>query len=211
MKLRRSYNDITNHGWARNILNALYAKGFMTPLRFEQFGTDDRTSRGEFATLLVKGLNLPITSDSRRTFTDVAPGTSSFTWDYDSIETAARAGIITGLTDGVFGPDRPLTREQAAVMIARALELKLATNDSKLQSALAKSFIDSGSMENYAGPSVQAVTKAKIMEGSPVTVTGQSKPQFAFNPKGNLTRAEAGKIAVELLKKSTKVFPKNLS
>lgn len=211
MKLRRSYNDITNHGWARNILNALYAKGFMTPLRFEQFGTDDRTSRGEFATLLVKGLNLPVTSDSRRTFTDVAPGTSSFTWDYDSIETAARAGIITGLTDGVFGPDRPLTREQAAVMIARALELKLATNDSKLQSALAKSFIDSGSMENYAGPSVQAVTKAKIMEGSPVTVTGQSKPQFAFNPKGNLTRAEAGKIAVELLKKSTKVFPKNLS
>ncbi|WP_405154162.1 S-layer homology domain-containing protein [Paenibacillus sp. FSL K6-0108] len=211
MKLRRSYNDITNHGWARNILNALYAKGFMAPLRFEQFGTDDRTSRGEFATLLVKGLNLPITSDSRRTFTDVAPGTSSYTWDYDSIETAARAGIITGLTDGVFGPDRPLTREQAAVMIARALELKLAANDNKLQSALAKSFIDSGSMENYAGPAVQAVTKAKIMEGSPVTVAGQSKPQYAFNPKGNLTRAEAGKIAVELLKKSTKVFPKNLS
>lgn len=211
MKLRRSYNDITNHGWARNILNALYAKGFMTPLRFEQFGTDDRTSRGEFATLLVKGLNLPITSDSRRTFTDVAPGTSSYTWDYDSIETAARAGIITGLTDGIFGPDRPLTREQAAVMIARALELKMAANDSKLQSALAKAFIDSGSMETYAGPAVQAVTKAKIMEGSPVTVAGQKKPQFAFNPKGNLTRAEAGKIAVELLKKSTKVFPKNLS
>ncbi|MGV2964273.1 S-layer homology domain-containing protein [Paenibacillus sp. AGC30] len=211
MKLRRSYNDITNHGWARNILNALYAKGFMAPLRFEQFGTDDRTSRGEFATLLVKGLNLPITSDSRRTFTDVAPGTSSFTWDYDSIETAARAGIITGLTDGVFGPDRPLTREQAAVMIARALELKMVANDSKLQSALAKAFIDSGSMESYAGPAVQAVTKAKIMEGSPVTVAGQKKPQYAFNPKGNLTRAEAGKIAVELLKKSTKVFPKTLS
>ncbi|MBT2285182.1 S-layer homology domain-containing protein [Paenibacillus polymyxa] len=211
MKLRRSYNDITNHGWARNILNALYAKGFMTPIRFEQFGTDDRTSRGEFATLLVKGLNLPITSDSNRTFTDVAAGTSSFTWDYDSIETAARAGIVTGLSDGVFGPDQPLTREQAAVMIARALELKLASNDSKLTGALAKSFIDSGSMEAYSRPAIQAVTKAKIMEGSPVTVAGQKKPQFAFNPKGNLTRAEAGKIAVELLKKSTKVFPKTLS
>lgn len=211
MKLRRSYNDVTNHGWARNILNALYAKGFMTPLRFEQFGTDDRTSRGEFATLLVKGLNLPITSDNRPTFTDVAAGTSSITWDYDSIETAARAGIITGLTDGVFGPDQPLTREQAAVMIARALELKVAANDTKLQTALAKSFIDSGSMETYARPAIQAVSKAKIMEGSPVTVAGQTKPQYAFNPKGNLTRAEAGKIAVELLKKSTKIFPKTLS
>ncbi|MNC82160.1 hypothetical protein D3C75_1355620 [compost metagenome] len=66
-------------------------------------------------------------------------------------------------------------------------------------------------METYARPAIQAVSKAKIMEGSPVTVAGQTKPQYAFNPKGNLTRAEAGKIAVELLKKSTKVFPKNLS
>lgn len=211
MKLRRSYNDITNHGWARNILNALYAKGFMQPIRFEQFGTDDRATRGEFATILVKGLNLPITADSKPTFTDVGAGTSSFTWDYASIETAARAGIVSGLTDGNFGPDQPLTREQAAVMIARALELKLASNDDKLNSSLAKSFIDSGTMETYSKPSIEAVTKAKIMEGSPVTVTGQKKSQFAFNPKGNLTRAEAGKIAVELLKKSSKVFPKNLS
>ncbi|WP_427052081.1 S-layer homology domain-containing protein [Paenibacillus sp. TC-CSREp1] len=211
MKLRRSYNDITNHGWARNILNALYAKGFMQPIRFEQFGTDDRASRGEFATILVKGLNLPITADGNPTFTDVGSGTSSFTWDYASIETAARAGIVSGLTDGNFGPDQPLTREQAAVMIARALELKLANNDDKLNATLAKSFIDSGTMEAYSKPSILAVTKAKIMEGSPVNVAGQKKSQFAFNPKGNLTRAEAGKIAVELLKKSTKVFPKNLS
>jgi hypothetical protein len=211
MKLKRSYNDIINHNWARNILNGLYSKGFMNNLRFEQFGTDDRTTRGEFATLLVKGLNLPINSDSNNTFTDLRPGTSSTTWDYDSIETAARAGILTGLTNGVVGADRPLTREQAAVMIARALQLKLATNDAKLEAAVAKAFVDSGSAEKYALPAIQAVSKAKIMEGSDVTVAGQAKPQKAFNPKGNLTRAEAGKIAVELLKKSTKVFPKNLS
>lgn len=211
MKLSRSYNDITNHNWARNILNGLYSKGFMNNLRFEQFGTDDQTTRGEFATLLVKGLNLPINSDNNRTFVDLVPGARSATWDYDRIETAARAGIVTGLTDGVFGPDQPLTREQAAVMIARALKLKLAANDSKMDASLAKAFLDSGSIEKYAGPSIMAVSKAKIMEGAAVTVPGQKKPQYNFNPKGNLTRAEAGKIAVELLKKSTKVFPKNLS
>ncbi|XOI99544.1 S-layer homology domain-containing protein [Paenibacillus polymyxa] len=211
MKLSRSYNDVTNHNWARNILNGLYSKGFMNNLRFEQFGTDDQTTRGEFATLLVKGLNLPINSDNNRTFVDLVPGARSATWDYDRIETAARAGIVTGLTDGVFGPDQPLTREQAAVMIARALKLKLANNDSKLEAQLAKSFVDSGKMEKYAGPSIMAVSKAKIMEGSSSTIAGQKKAQISFNPKGNLTRAEAGKIAVELLKKSTKVFPKNLS
>ncbi|KKO51580.1 S-layer homology domain-containing protein [Paenibacillus sp. DMB20] len=211
MKLSRSYKDITNHNWARNILNGLYSKGFMNNLRFEQFGTDDQTTRGEFATLLVKGLSLPINSDSNRTFVDLVPGAHSATWDYDSIETAARAGIVTGLTDGVFGPDQPLTREQAAVMIARALKLKLPKNDAKLEASLAKAFVDSGKMEKYAGPSVMAVYKAKIMEGAAFTQPGQKKPQYNFNPKGNLTRAEAGKIAVELLKKSTSVFPKNLS
>ncbi len=52
------------------------------------------------------------------------------------------------------------------------------------------------------------------MSGSPVTLQGAKKPSYNFNPTGNLTRAEAGKIAVELFKanKSTKnMFPKNFN
>jgi hypothetical protein len=211
MKMSRGYSDITNHGWARNILNALYSKGFMNNVRFEQFGADDQTTRGEFATLLVKGLNLPLSYTDRNTFVDLVPTARSATWDYEHIETAAKAGIVTGLTDGVFAPDQPITREQAAVMIARALKLKLAPTDQKLKDTLAKAFLDSGKMDIYSLSSIDAVTKAKIMAGAPVNIQGQKKPLFNFNPKSNMTRAEAGKIAVELLKKGTKVFPKNLS
>lgn len=211
MKLSKSYQDITNHPWARNLLNALYSKGIMNNLRFNAFGADDQTTRGEFATLLVKGLDIPLNYTSTQTFSDVSPTTKSDTWDYASIETAARTGIVQGLSDGYFGVEDSITREQAAVMIARAMSSKLAANDSKLAAALSKSFLDSGAIEYYARPAVQAVTKAKIMEGSPVTIPGSTKAQYQFNPKGNLTRAEAAKIAVELLKKSTKLFPKTLS
>ncbi|MDQ0172389.1 S-layer homology domain-containing protein [Paenibacillus tundrae] len=212
MKQSRSFQDVTNHPWARNMLNALYSKGIMKALRTGEFGADDQTTRGEFATLLVKGLNIPLNYDeNKQTFIDVSKRAEKNSWSFAAIETAARAGIVTGLSDGYFGVEDRITREQAAVMIARAMSSKLAINDSKLASALAKSFQDSGSIEYYARPAVQAVTKAKIMEGSPVTVTGSTKQQFQFNPKGNLTRAEAAKIAVELLKKSTKLFPKNLS
>lgn len=211
MKMRRGYDDITNHQWARNILNALYAKGIMNNVRFEQFGADDQTTRGEFATLLVKGLSLPLNYDDNPTFAELVPGASSATWDYAHIETAARAGIVTGLSEGVFGADQPITREQAAVMVARALQLKLPVNDQKLKDSLAKSFLDAGQIESYAGPAIQAVYKAKIMTGLPVTQPGSKKVSYNFNPKANMTRAEAGKIAVELLKKSTKLFPKNLS
>ncbi|WP_158629901.1 S-layer homology domain-containing protein [Cohnella sp. AR92] len=210
MKLRRGFSDITNHTWARNILNALFSKGIMNATQPPTvFGADDQTTRGEFATLIVKGLNLPINSDNTQTFYDVLPGVSTVTWSYDYIETAARAGIINGITEGVFNPEGKITREEAAVMIARALKLKMPTNDSKLEAQLSKLFLDSSSIQYYSRPAISVVSKAKIMSGSPVTVGG--KTQYNFNPKSKMTRAEAGKIAVALLLKSTSIFPSNLS
>ncbi|AIQ61299.1 S-layer homology domain-containing protein [Paenibacillus borealis] len=212
MKLRRGFTDITNHPWARNILNGLYSKGIMTNIRSDAFGADDTTTRGEFATLLVTGLSIPLNYDpNKQTFFDIVPEAVSTTWNFKSIETAARAGIITGLSDGFFGPDQSLTREQAAVMIARALKLKMSANDAKLLTSLGKSFVDSGSMDFYSRPAIEAVSKAKIMEGNATTITGQAKPVYNFNPKGKLTRAEAGKIAVALLQKSTSIFPKTFN
>ncbi|WNS42647.1 S-layer homology domain-containing protein [Paenibacillus sp. MMS20-IR301] len=212
MKLRRGFTDITNHPWARNLLNGLYSKGIMTNIRSDAFGADDTTTRGEFATLLVTGLSIPLNYDNnKQTFFDIVPEAVSTTWNFKSIETAARAGIITGLSDGFFGPDQSLTREQAAVMIARALKLKMSANDAKLLTSLGKSFVDSGSMDFYSRPAIEAVSKAKIMEGSAATITGQTKPVYNFNPKGKLTRAEAGKIVVALLQKSTSIFPKNFN
>lgn len=214
-KLNRSFSDVTNHPWARNILNALYSKGIMEYLRADAFGADDQTTRGEFATLLVKGLSLPINaSDSQQSFFDVPYGSKTTTWDYEHLETAARAGIITGKIEGFFSPNLPITRQEAAVMIARASKLKLDSNDDKLKAKLSKTYLDSGRIEHYAQPAVQAVTAAKIMSGSPVTLPGAKKASFNFNPTSNMTRAEAAKIAVELLKanKSTKsMFPKNFN
>ncbi|AWB46255.1 hypothetical protein DCC85_20200 [Paenibacillus sp. CAA11] len=212
MKQDKGYSDITQHPWAREILNALYAKGIMNNMRNDAFGADDLTTRGEFATLLVKGLSLPLNySANKQTYFDVVPGAKTATWDWRYIETASKLGIVTGIGDGYFGADDPVTREQAAVMIARALKLKLSVNDDKLYSALSKSFMDAGKMERYSRPAIQAVTKAKIMSGTAVTLTGQKKPGYNFNPDSSMTRAEAGKIAVELLKKSSKIFPKTLS
>ena len=211
VKLRKGFTDITNHSWARNILNALYAKGIMNNIRADEFGANDTTNRGEFATLLVKGLSLPLNAEGAQTFFDVGPGTKTDTWSYEYIETAARAGIVTGLDEGFFGPGMPISRQEAAVMIARALKLKLAVNNSKLEANLAKSFVDSGLIQYYARPAIDAVNKAKIMSGSPSTLPGEKKPVYSFNPRGYMTRAEAGKIAVALLQKSTSIFPKNLS
>ncbi|WP_409343760.1 S-layer homology domain-containing protein [Paenibacillus sp. MBLB4367] len=212
MKLREGFADITNHPWARNVLEALFAKGYMENIRYEDFGTDDFATRGEFATMLVKSLEIPINADNNNTFVDVVPGSRSVTWDYAHIETAARAGIITGMDNRWFGVNQRLTREQAATMIARALDLKVAVNDSKLLANLDKLYTDTGAMSYYALPFIEAVTKDGVMLGRPNELAeGEKKQTSRFDPLANLTRAEVGQIAVRLLQKHSKVFPKNLN
>ncbi|GIP35582.1 S-layer homology domain-containing protein [Paenibacillus sp. J2TS4] len=211
-KLRYGFNDITNHPWARNVLQALYSKGVMPNLRTEDFGVDDYTTRGEFAALLVKSLNIPLNYDGVPTFVDVNPGDQAITWSYEYLETAARAGIIDGLANRYFAPTQRLKREQAAAMIARALELKMSINDEKLLASLEKSFKDAGDITYYARTAVEAVNRQGIMVGEQNPLAeGEKKPTYSFHPKSDLTRAEAGQIAVRLLQKSTKMFPKNLN
>lgn len=207
-KLKYSFTDIVGHSWARNVLSALYSKGLMNNLG-EDFGADDYTTRGEFAAILVKAMDLPLNYDENYSFLDVVPGSRTITWSYEEIETAARAGIIHGQSDRVFNPGGRITREEAATMIARALSLKTAEINDKLIAKMNKAFVDGPNISRYALPGVDAVYSAKLMAGQPADAN--NKKLFVFNPQANLTRAEAGQIMVNILKKYNKKFAQELS
>ncbi|MFD0676925.1 MULTISPECIES: S-layer homology domain-containing protein [unclassified Paenibacillus] len=213
-KLKYGYDDISNHIWARDILQALLSKGYMPALFGNEFGADDSVTRGEFAGLMVRSLGMKINSDDNNTFGDILPGSNSAAWTYEEIETAARAGIVQGFEAQIFGADRPITREQAAVMLSRAMNVTLAMNDDKLKAKVEKAFADIASMDVYALPAIEAMNSAKVMVGSPVIspIPTKNKPLINFNPKGKMTRAEAAQIAVRLLQKYVKgALPANLS
>ena len=74
-------------------------------------------TRGQFATMLVKALELPAGSDTSR-FEDVSGAVAS------DIEALAEAGLTNGCTTDRFCPDTRLTREQMATFFARALKLE---------------------------------------------------------------------------------------
>ncbi len=98
---------------------------------------------------------------TKNTFVDVLSGSSSPKWDYYSIETAARAGIVTGMENNVFAADQLLERQQAATMIARANELKLSMRGDKLDASLDKIFTDRPQIDSYARPAVEASTRPR--------------------------------------------------
>jgi len=209
MTLRYGFEDITGHPYARNHLNTMFAKGIMDPRDpVSSFGVYENITRGEFATMIVKILDLPLnysTSIQQLTFSDVPPvPVANALWDYRYIETAARAGIVSGLAPRQFAPSAYLTREQAATIIARALNYKLGTPE-KDRESLAKQFTDAGLIDYYAVTAVQAVVKDKIMSGVPNPQQPGQKQTFSFNPKANLNRADMAIIAYNIMTKLKRI------
>ncbi|MDB5052754.1 MAG: hypothetical protein JWM44_804, partial [Bacilli bacterium] len=209
MYMNQSFDDITSHPWARNQLDTLYSKGIMVNKENTDFVPNDNISRGEFAALLVKIFDFPL---------QYTPGSSSFSdvlipnpltnglYDYRYIETAARVGIVRGGGGGRFSPDESITRQDAAVMISRAANLKLNTDSVKSLTNLQKAFTDANGIDLYARTAVEAVSKAGLITGKEnVLLQGQKKTTFRFDGDQNFTRAEAAQVAISVLQQQKKI------
>ena len=88
--------------------------------------------------------------------------------------------------DGSFAPDNPVTRQDAAVMIARLCEKKGIALSGKGATA------DSDKIASYALESVEKLVGAGIISGF---------EDGSFRPAENLTRAQAAKLICVLLEK----------
>ncbi|MCF6093289.1 S-layer homology domain-containing protein [Microaerobacter geothermalis] len=207
MKLKYSFYDVTQHPKYRNQIEAVYVKGVMNASEEDDFGAYDYMTRGEFASMLVKALQIPLNYDYNNTYFDDVPTfyIPNSLWQFKYIETAAREGIIRGIRPRAFEPNGFLTKEQAAIMIARAMDLKLPINDNKLAATLDKTFNDTGLMDRYAKPAIFAVYKAKIMDGQQMQTTSDKK--LRFGPQDYLTRDEAADIAARVMQ-TMKLLPK---
>lgn len=206
MSLRYSYDDIVSHKTARTELETILSRGIMSAKDANEFGVYEIVTRGEFATMLVKILGIQLDYEPNNlTFADVVKY-SDYHWDYRYIETAVRKGIVRGTGPRIFSPNGTLTREQAAVMIARAMGLKLGSNASDL-AALQKLITDSGSIESdYSAPSILAVYKAGIISGKENKLAaGEKKVTYRFDPQSTFTRAEAAVMAQRIMAKMKKL------
>lgn len=202
MSLRYSYDDIVSHTYARSELETILSRGIMNAKDANEFGVYENVTRGEFATMIVKIMGIQLDYEPNNlTFSDVVKY-SDYHWDYRYIETAVRKGIIRGTAPRIFSPNRTLSREDAAVMIARAMSLKLGSNATDL-AALQKLFTDTGSIGSvYSAPSILAAYKAGVISGiENKLVAGQKKATYRFDPQANFTRADAAVMAQRIMAK----------
>ncbi|WP_339179865.1 SwmB domain-containing protein [Paenibacillus sp. FSL R5-0701] len=181
-----NYQDTASH-WASAVIKELSAKWIISAPNGSFYRPNENISRAEFAELVARGLGLNGEPTAASRFQDVRSG--SVTSAY--IGAAAEAGIITGNTDGTFKPDRPITREQMALMMVRAMNYggKTVSLQSSAATTLSK-FKDSNKIQ-----SKDSVAKA-VQEGIIQGMTART-----FEPQGNATRAQAAVMLKRVLDK----------
>ena len=92
-----------------------------------------------------------------------------------------KSGLVNGISDTEFGIGMNISREDMAVLAARAYSMKTGINntDSKTD------YKDSGDISDYAEGSVATLSQLNLLSGN---------DNGEFLPKGNATRAEAAKV-----------------
>lgn len=161
-----TYSDVAGH-WAQSAILRWSDYGVLQGSE-GKFSPDGTLTRGQMAVILSRLLNLPAAPSAG--FTDVAPDA----WYADGINRCAAAGILQG-SEGKAMPEDPITREQAMVMLCRALGI--AAED---VGALA-GFSDLSLASDYARPYVAALVKAGVVKGD---------ANGLLNPLSKITRAE---------------------
>src|SRR3954467_11742983 len=150
-------------------------RGIMQGYDEGEYRPNEEITRGQFATLLSRALELPVGTPG---FPDV-PQTSKL---FAGINSASNAGIVNGYSDGTFGMNNPITRDQMAKMIDNALSvyLKVERNEATL------SFSDVSEIGPIFKEAVARTVYDEIVKGLP-----NEDGTFRFAPKETATRAQS--------------------
>jgi hypothetical protein len=181
----KSFGDIQQH-WAKKEIEQLASRLLIKGTSAGIFHPDSNITRAEFTSLLSRALGLEMhTTDSK--FEDVP----SNKWYAQAIHAAVQANIIDGQTESTFGPNDLISREEMAVMLARALHMAGKIVDvSQKQEQILSSYIDKDSISLWAQTAVAQSLEAGILQGQKAGV---------FAPKAKATRAEAAVVLKRLL------------
>ncbi len=175
--------DIDEIEWAKESIEALFAKGIVDGYEDATFRGNDLLTREAFVKMIVLAFDLKQVGE-RISYTDLP----SSHWCSNYVSIASSNGIINGVSDNEFGVGRPLTRQDMATILYRTvkhLNVELSSDNYEIN------FIDAVDISEYA---VEGISKLQLAG----IINGVSENEYA--PRSNTTRAMAAKVIYETLK-----------
>lgn len=185
----KTFKDIDGRGfWAEDAIEKLASRMITSGKTDTVYAPDQAVTRGEFAALLARGLGLVPVEGHRDLFTDVSQNQSVN--KNGEITAVAETGIVQGYGNKKFKPDAPISREEAAIMIGRALEFIDADSVKLDTSKGVANFKDYKYISKSARPYVETALQAGFLTGF---------DDNTFRGANKTTRAETAKILYNFL------------
>ena len=175
-----TFSDIKGH-WAEQYIEKAVAQGIIKGYTDGRFLPDEKVTRAEFISMLNRALRNTATGSS--SFNDVYRDA----WYHTDVSKAVTAGFVSGFDDGSFRPNYKITRQEAAVMLARIIP-------SYGYSTNLRGFKDYSSIADWAYASLAKVSGKRYISGY---------TDGLIHPLDPLTRAQAAKIISDIIIKET--------
>ena len=177
-----NFRDTPDIGvWSHDGIDYCVKRGLMNGIGNGLFDPNGTVSRAQLVTILYRVAGSPAVTTSG-TFTDVPAGQ----WYSKAIEWAAANGVVNGIGDGKFGPDRSITREQIATILYRY-------ENQPAVSGNLSTFPDQGNVSGFAVNAMIWATQEGFITGV------SSNGVITLAPQNNATRAQIAAIIMRYL------------
>ncbi|WP_027417910.1 S-layer homology domain-containing protein [Aneurinibacillus terranovensis] len=186
MNIQNSFNDIAT-SYARVQINDLYSAGIVAGKSDHTYAPKDPVTRAEYVKILGSLMGMSPVSASVSAFGDV----DKLAWYYGWVQAELMTGLVYGTSATTFEPNRPITRQEAAVLLGRAISVTRHNANAPASSVSTDvlPFNDRQDVKTWAVPYVKQVSDLKLMNGYMNT----------FRPDDLLTREEIAVIFDQLL------------
>ncbi|MBR5329722.1 MAG: S-layer homology domain-containing protein [Firmicutes bacterium] len=169
------FTDVNPDSWYYEEVNRAYETGLVAGTTDTTFSPNSSMTRGQFITILgrIEGVDSSDYLGFENNFNDL-------TFDYyiPYISWGYENGIVAGISETVFEPDKPITREQIASFLDRYINAMYYQLPSNPQT---DRFRDAAKISSWAKNSMEAMRRYGIVAGD---LYGNC------NPQNSATRAE---------------------
>ncbi|MNI09161.1 Endo-1,4-beta-xylanase A precursor [compost metagenome] len=182
------FADVEGH-WSQNDVNDMASRLVVQGVTALSFQPDKDVNRAEFLAIVVRALGLKPGTGS-----DLPKDVKASDWYASVVQSAETYQLIQGYEDGTFRPSQTITREEAAVILSRAMTLmKLETKmtDDEVKSTLS-SFADGTTVSDWSKKAIALLVKHGIMQGDRNNLSADD----------NLTRAQTAATVRRLLQQA---------
>ena len=186
MDVTEMFTDVS-HSWADDGIQYCVTHQLMSGIGNNLFGPKLTTTRAQIVQILYNLEGEPKVSGTTP-FTDLTQD-----WYQDAVLWAYQTGVVAGTSSTTFEPDRPVTREQIAVILmeymTRVLKLERTWTPADLSA-----FPDAGSVSDWAKDAMADAVGLGLISGA------SNGGQTYLEPQGSATREQVATILMEFCK-----------